>query len=151
VLASTTAFLGQELRLYYNSQDLRSVRAFAPNGAEIGLLKAQGAWGEIAHDLKLRQEIVRLRGSKRLASNLNQEFLAQFIEKKIAKTKRTRGAASDLTRTMRTLAAAPVASMTDPPTAKLQLQPDTPEIKATTPKRVKPQQLSIGTGYAGPS
>jgi hypothetical protein len=115
VLASTTTFLGQELRLYYNSQDLRSVRAFAADGGEIGVLKAQGAWGEIAHDLKLRQEIVRLRGSKRLASNLNQEYLTQFIEEKMAKAKRTRRGASDLTKTLRTLTSAPVAALSDPP------------------------------------
>ena len=66
VLASTASLLGKKLRLYYNSQDLRTVRAFVADGAEIGVLKAQGAWGEIAHDLKLRQEIVRLRGRKRL-------------------------------------------------------------------------------------
>lgn len=150
VLASTAAFLGQELRLYYNSQDLRSVRAFAPDGGEIGLLKAQGVWGEIAHDLKLRQEIVRLRGSKRFASNLNQEFLTQFIEKKFAKAKRTRRGASDLTRTLRTLAAAPVTAMKEPPMAKSTSQPEAPN-KATPPTRVEPQRLSIGTGYAGSS
>ncbi|HEY8706630.1 MAG TPA: integrase, partial [Burkholderiaceae bacterium] len=36
LLASTASFLGQELRLYYNSQDLRTVRAFTADGAEIG-------------------------------------------------------------------------------------------------------------------
>ena len=36
-------FLTLELRLYYNSQDPRTVRAFAADGAEIGILKAQGA------------------------------------------------------------------------------------------------------------
>ena len=92
VLASTAAFLGQELRIYYNSQDLRTVRAFGADGVEVGVLKAQGAWGEIAHDLKLRQEIVRLRGRKRLASALSQEFLQQFIAGKLQKANRGRRA-----------------------------------------------------------
>jgi transposase InsO family protein len=152
VLASTTSFLGQELHLYYNSQDLRTVRAFSADGGELGVLKAQGAWGEIAHDLKLRQEIVRLRGSKRLASNLNQEYLAQFIEHKFAKAKRTRRGASDLTQTLRTLAGAPVVVP-----GKLPKHPATPaptvnSVDASkTPERVEPQRLSIGTGYAGSS
>ena len=47
------------------------VRAFGADGVEVGVLKAQGAWGEIARDLKLRQDIVRLRGRKRLASELS--------------------------------------------------------------------------------
>ena len=96
VLASTGAFLGQELRVYYNSQDLRTVRAFASDGAEIGVLKAQGAWGEIAHDLKLRQEIIRQRGRKRLTAALSGNFVQGYIERKLANAKRTRRAASEL-------------------------------------------------------
>ena len=147
VLASTAAFLPQELRLYYNSQDLRTVRAFAADGAEIGVLKAQGAWGEIAHDLKLRQEIVRLRGRKRLASALSHEFLAQYVEHKFAKAKRTRRAASELTQTLRTLAAAPTSAsavMTSTTATAPDLAPS-----ASPPTRVEPQRLSIGTGYVG--
>ena len=145
VLASTAAFLGQELRLYYNSQDLRTVRAFAADGAEIGVLKAQGAWGEIAHDLKLRQEIVRLRGRKRLASALSHEFLAQYVEQKFAKAKRTRRAASELTQTLRTLAAAPTC-MTEA-AAKSVSVPDFSS--PSPPARVEPERLSIGSGYVG--
>src|SRR5206468_5201505 len=84
VLASTGAFLGQELRVYYNSQDLRTVRAFAADGAEIGVLKAQGAWGEIAHDLKLRREIIRQRGRKRLTAALSGNFVQGYVERKLA-------------------------------------------------------------------
>jgi transposase InsO family protein len=151
VLASTASFLGQELHLYYNSQDLRTVRAFAADGGEIGVLKAQGAWGEIAHDLKLRQEIVRLRGSKRLASNINQDYLAQFIEEKMAKAKRTRRGASDLAKTLRTLATAPVAALMDPPKQQTTKVPVEAVESPLAPERVEPQRLSIGTGYAGPS
>ena len=145
VLASTASFLGQELRLYYNSQDLRTVRAFAADGAEIGVLKAQGAWGEIAHDLKLRQEIIRLRGRKRLASALTHEFLAQYVEQKFAKAKRTRRAASELTQTLRTLAAAPT-SMTEAAATSVAV-PDV--VTPSPPARVEPERLSIGSGYVG--
>ena len=145
VLASTASFLGQELRLYYNSQDLRTVRAFAADGAEIGVLKAQGAWGEIAHDLKLRQEIIRLRGRKRLASALTHEFLAQYVEQKFAKAKRTRRAASELTQTLRTLAAAPT-SMNEAEATSVAV----PDVATQSPPaRVAPERLSIGSGYVG--
>jgi putative transposase len=147
VLASTAAFLGQELRVYYNSQDLRTLRAFAADGAEIGVLKAQGAWGEIAHDLKLRQEIVRLRGRKRLAGALSQEFLQSFVNDKLAKAKRTRRAASDLTQTLRTLAAAPTSASAEP-TGNNPSAPDT--MPAPVPAaRIEPERLSIGSGYVG--
>ena len=147
VLASTATFLGQELRLFYNSQDLRTVRAFGADGAEIGILKAQGAWGEIAHDVKLRQEIVRLRGRKRLASALTHEFLAQYVEQKFAKAKRTRRAASELTRTLRTLAGAPTSVATSSqPGAVPSPGLDTTRVPSA---RVEPQRLSIGSGYVG--
>ena len=42
----------------------RTVRAFLADRAELGVLKAQGAWGEISHDLQLRREIMKLRGNK---------------------------------------------------------------------------------------
>ena len=41
LLASTALLLGKKLLLYYNSQDLRTVRAFAADGAEIGVLKVE--------------------------------------------------------------------------------------------------------------
>jgi putative transposase len=147
VLASTAAFLGQELRLYYNSQDLRTVRAFGGDGVEIGVLKAQGAWGEIAHDIKLRQEIIRQRGRKRLASALSQEFLQAFVDQKLAKAKRTRRAASELTQTLRTLAAAPtsVSAMPPPRSNAQELAAEAPP----SPAHVEPERLRIVSGYVG--
>lgn len=147
LLASTALFLGRELRLYYNSQDLRTVRAFAADGAEIGVLKAQGAWGEIVHDLKLRQEILRQRGKKRLSSALSQEFLAHYIDQKFAKAKKSRRGASELTQTLRTLASAPTSMDTAAPVT--QAPASEPDLAPATSKRIEPQRLSIGSGYVG--
>ena len=146
VLASTSAFLGQEVRVYYNSQDLRTVRAFAGDGAEIGVLKAQGAWGEIAHDLKLRREIIRQRGHKRLTAALSQDIVQAFVERKLAQAKHTRRAASELAHVLRTLQAAPTSVSPLPPggAAQSDIQP-----AARALPRIEPQRLSIGTGYAG--
>jgi hypothetical protein len=150
LLASTATFLGTEARLYYTSHDLRTVRAFAADGAEIGMLKAQGAWGEIAHDLKLRQEILRQRGGKGREGALSQAFLQDYIEQKMAKAKRTRRAASELTQTLRTLAAAPTSgSMLAPPAATTPAPADDSEPGASLAPRVEPQRLTIGTGYVG--
>jgi transposase InsO family protein len=78
-LAASTYLLGKPLRVYYNADDLRAVRAFLPDGAELGELKAQGAWGEIAHDLKLRREIIKLRGTKRMAHALSADVIDKFV------------------------------------------------------------------------
>jgi len=155
MLASTAAFLGQELRIYYHSQDLRAVRAFGADGAEIGVLKVQGAWGEIAHDLKLRQEILRLRGRKRLTSALSQDFLQAYVQHKLTKAKRTRRAASDITQTLRTLAAAPTSISELPPqpphSAQMTARAQAPDGDAPSPtrQRVEPERLSIGSGFVG--
>ena len=146
MLASTATFLGQHLRVFYNSQDLRTVRAFAADGAEIGILTAQGAWGEMAHDLKLRQEILRLRGRKHRANALTQEFLQTYINDKLAKAKRTRREASDFAQTVRTLAAAPTSSSA---LASQTMPPARDAVAQLEQIRIEPQRLSIGTGYAG--
>jgi hypothetical protein len=148
VLASTALFLGKKIRLYYNSQDLRTVRAFAHDGADLGILKAQGAWGEIVHDLKLRQEVVRLRGRKHLASAMNHDGLAKFIDDKLAKAKRSRRGASELIQTLRALAAAPTSvSPLAPPGEPSGLTATATPTPNTA--RVKPRQLSIRSGYVG--
>lgn len=146
LLASTGVFLGRELRVYYNSQDLRTVRAFTADGAEIGMLKAQGAWGEIAHDLKLRQEIIRQRGRKRLSGAMSRDFLHLFVKRKLADAKRSRRAASELAHVLHALAAAPTSLSAAPGTHPEPIAAY-PAAQATT--RVEPERLRIGSGYAG--
>jgi putative transposase len=179
VLAASAVFLGKQLRCYYNNQDLRTVRAFLPDGTEIGLLKAQGMWGEIVHDLKLRKEIMKLRGKKRFAHALSEQFLEQWIEDKRKQAKSSRRAASQLAQKIRTLAEAPTSNalLTLAPPTSLPLADITKraaltddvalrfaggEVDAAAPiatvtalvpppkrtRKIKPQPLSIGTGYA---
>ena len=150
LLASTAAFLGQEVRLYYNSQDLRTVRVFAADGGEIGVLKAQGAWGEFVHDLKLRQEILRQRGRRRSDGELAHDFVQRFVDGKLARAKRSRRAASEAAHTLRTLAAAPT-GMTElsPASAPSTAATTMPDAPATASVRIEPLLLSIGTGYVG--
>ena len=145
VLASTATSLGQTLRIYYNSQDLRTVRAFAANGAEIGVLKAQGAWGEILHDLKLRQEVLRLRGRKRLGGANLHEYLETYVRHKLRKAKRSRRAASDAARTLRTLAA----QLTTSAAQANSIGPIPVSEPAPTAELRAPERLDIGSGFVG--
>jgi hypothetical protein len=154
VLAASGVLLGKELRIYYNSDDLRSVRAFLADGTELGILKAQGAWGEVAHDLKLRREIMKLRGRKRLTFALSQEFIDKFVASKKAKAKKSRRAASDLARTLKVLAAAPTINTLPGPSKPAAPQvgdptalSDAPAPPAGQPK-IEPLKLIIKSGYA---
>lgn len=152
VLASTGTLLGQDLRVYYNVADLRSVRAFLADGTELGILKAQGAWGEVSHDLKLRREIMKLRGRRRLTEAISREFIDRFVAQKMAKAKKSRRAASDLARTLRVLANAPTAR-TPPgplvPSAPIATAAVSAPSTPTARPKIEPQKLSIGTGFAG--
>jgi transposase InsO family protein len=160
-LAATASFIGTELKLYFDSADLRTVHAVTRDGTDLGLLKAQGAWGEFAHDLSLRQEILRQRGRKH-SETLNGAFIQSFVAAKVKAARGSRRAASSLAKTLRTLAAAPTAATVaaSPPT----VEPSAPVVDravkpqpilriVTTPPlasgRIEPQRLPIGTGYAG--
>lgn len=138
------------------SPDLRTVRAFLADGTELGILKAQGAWGEVCHDLKLRREIMKLRGRKRLTFAISQDFIAQFVEAKKAKAKKSRRAASDLARTLKVLADAPTANTPPGPpkaagehtgAASDSAPSAAPAVSHQKPK-VEPQKLIIKSGYA---
>jgi transposase InsO family protein len=158
-LAGVGSLIGTELRLYYNSYDLRTVRAFGADGTDLGELRAQGAWGIVAHDLKLRQEILRQQGKRRMASNLTLEFLDRFVEQKVKGARAGRRAASDLARTLRTMKPKrPAASVAPPSSAeKAQLPavavapvplPVADRLRpAAAATKVKPQLLSVGTGF----
>lgn len=156
VLAASGALLGKDLRVYYNSDDLRTVRAFLADSTELGILKAQGAWGEVCHDLKLRREIMKLRSNKRMAFTINQEFIDRFVADKKAKAKHSRRAASDLERTLRVLANAPTDKTPPGPPQPSHAasapvgKTDGPDpLASPSPKpKIEPQKLSIGSGYA---
>ncbi|MDM0118108.1 integrase, partial [Variovorax sp. J22R133] len=147
LLASSAAYLGQTLRIYYNSQDVRAVRAFTAEGAEIGVLKAQGAWGEILHDLKLRQEVLRMRARKHMNAAISQEFLETYIKSKLLQAKGSRRAASDAARTLRTLA-----MQTASPMAPFHATVGSVPQGATasrTEGHAEPERLTIGSGFVG--
>jgi len=156
-LAASTSLLGQNLRIYYNSDDLRTVRAFLADGSELGILKAQGAWGEISHDLKLRREIMKLRGKKRMACVIDQAFIESFVETKKEKAKNSRRAASDLEKTLRVLASAPTANTPPGPPQSMESGPEKYEppeqdavmtASADQPRqKIEPQKLTIVSGF----
>ncbi|AKM45305.1 integrase [Burkholderia contaminans] len=159
VLACSTHLIGQALRVYLNADDLRSVRAFLPDGAELGVLDAQGAWRVVPHNLTLRQEIRKLQGRKRIRASLNANAIETYVQSKLEQAGKTRRAASDLAQAIRILAAAPTVrtppgpgvSMAAPsvvstaePSPSLEAPP-----RERSPTRTRPRKLAIGTGQVG--
>ena len=55
VLARSPELIGTELTLVVDTDDLRSVMAFLPDGSELGILSAMGKWGQTPHSLTTRK------------------------------------------------------------------------------------------------
>ncbi|NOU96209.1 hypothetical protein GC093_23715 [Paenibacillus sp. LMG 31456] len=63
-LANSAQLIGTKLRIQVNVDDIRYLRAFLPDGTELGTLVVVGKWSETPHSLKLRQQIHRLKEKK---------------------------------------------------------------------------------------
>lgn len=153
VLARSTRLVGKQILVYLNADDLRCVRAFLTDGTELGVLDAQGAWGVVPHNLKLRQEVRKLRDRRR--SHLDDSNpIEAYVEAKLAQAKTSRKAATEYARTVRLLASAPttrtpaeaapaarsasLSVVAAPPSADgVLIAPSTP---------AQPRKLIIGTG-----
>jgi len=66
VLKFANHWVGQKLSIEIDVRDLRSVRAYAPNGAEIGVLRAAPPWHRTPHTLEMRQAVNALVSRKQL-------------------------------------------------------------------------------------
>ncbi|WP_354687267.1 integrase [Cupriavidus necator] len=155
VLARSTRLVGKQLLVYLNADDLRCVRAFLTDGTELGVLDAQGAWGVVPHNLKLRQEVRKLRDRRRSQSGQSNPIEA-YVQAKLAQAKTSRKAATEYARTVRLLASAPTtrtpaeampatrsaaSSVVSAPAA---VAADGVPIAPHTP--AQPRKLTIGTG-----
>lgn len=60
VLANAAHLIGRTVTLEIDEEDYRQVRAYLPNGADLGFLKAKGKWGLTKHSRRTRKTINRL-------------------------------------------------------------------------------------------
>jgi hypothetical protein len=66
VLKFASHWVGQKISIEINVRDLRTVRAYAPNGAEIGVLRAAPPWHRTPHTIEMRQAVNALVSRKQL-------------------------------------------------------------------------------------
>lgn len=66
ILSRSYGMIGKKLDLVINTDDLRVIRAYLPDGSELGVLKASGKWALTPHTLQVRKEIYKLRRKKLL-------------------------------------------------------------------------------------
>ncbi len=73
VLSEGFDHIGTKLTLIVNIEDLRYIKAYLPNGAELGLLKAAGKWSIRKHSIKMRKIISKLVRERQLKISLEEE------------------------------------------------------------------------------
>lgn len=66
-LSQAAGLVGKRLKIHIDPRDLRQVRAFLPNGSELGFLKVMGRWQYTKHSWKTRKIINSLVSKKLLA------------------------------------------------------------------------------------
>ncbi|MDP9157759.1 MAG: helix-turn-helix domain containing protein [Pseudomonadota bacterium] len=108
ILASSTHLIGRQLLVYINSDDLRSVRAFLPDGSELGVLEAQGMWRVVPHNLKLRREIRKASDTRRYSGTFDSNPIEAYLKQKLAQAKHKRKAATELAQVIRAITPAPL-------------------------------------------
>jgi putative transposase len=157
LLASSAHLIGCQLLVYINSDDLRSVRAFLPDGVELGVLEAQGIWRIVPHNVKLRQEIRKACDARHNRGVFDPNPIEAYLQQKFAGAKHTRKAATELAQAMRMLAptsvmrtptrpARPKDSARHPTTTLSPAITDVSAVENVPLPIARPRKLSIGTG-----
>ncbi|WP_010503835.1 hypothetical protein [Paenibacillus elgii] len=59
-LSQSAHLIGKDISLHVNVDDLRTLRAFLPDGSELGYLSATGKWSITPHTLQMRKAINQL-------------------------------------------------------------------------------------------
>ena len=149
--AERTDLIGQRVLVYYNPDDISTIRLFASDGGEIGVLRAGRPWDRVAHSLRMRRRIQKLiRDAKiRVPQRANPvEVYLDYIRKQAPKSRRK---ASELVSGQR-IADAPSAkgSRTAGPRYAADVRADAdpaPPNKEESLEPVKPRTLSIPSGF----
>ncbi len=67
ILSGMFGLIGKHIRLHIREADMRTVVAYCVNGDPLGVLTAQGVWGQVSHSREMRKEINALRDSGQLS------------------------------------------------------------------------------------
>jgi hypothetical protein len=80
VLARNVDLIGTKLQLIMDPEDARSVTAYLPNGAELGVLTANNFWGITPHTLEMRKAIHLLKKKRLLFLSENQDPIPAYLK-----------------------------------------------------------------------
>lgn len=96
ILSSSPGLIGEKLRIYFDVRDIRSIRAYFEDGAELGVLTAGRPWCFTPHSVRVRQEISRLKRTGKLKYRDGDDPVEAWEKYKRAQGKTNKRAATDL-------------------------------------------------------
>jgi hypothetical protein len=124
VLTSSPHLIGQKLSCYVDTEDLRTMVAYLPDGSELGILVANGKWGVTPHTLKMRKTITALKKRKILDYLEHDDPVMVYMEYLQQKAPDSKKAAKDFAEAHKAGASAPPPKGVVTATAKSsQMQP----------------------------
>ena len=140
MLAQSPRLIGKHIQIYYDADDIRTLRAFLDDGTELGELKAGGLWRMTPHSLNLRQRIFKAKRLRQIRVGEFDDPVEVYLKFKRTLAKRSRKAASEIAHIKQSIQAENAASpdATAAPTESLPL--------AVGP--VKARRLRIPSGFA---
>ena len=96
ILSNSAGLLGTKIRIYFDVRDIRTVKAFFEDGAELGVLMAAAPWCYTPHSLRVRREITRLRRVGKLQYKDGDDAVEAWEKYKWSLAKKNKRAATDL-------------------------------------------------------
>lgn len=80
VLAHSPDLISKKLTLIIDPTNINSITAILPNGAELGILSAQGPWGRTSHSLEMREDILRLKNEKLISYTESDDAIHKYMD-----------------------------------------------------------------------
>jgi putative transposase len=83
------------LRIFYDADDIRVLRAYIADGTDPGELKAGGLWSMTPHSLEMRKRIFKVKRLQQLRFGEWDDPVQAYLNYKRGQSKRSRKAPSD--------------------------------------------------------
>lgn len=102
VLARTPDLIGKRLTLSVEPDDIRSIKAYLPDGSELGILTAHGHWGRTPHTLEMRKAIMALKHKRLLWYTTEQDPIQVYLDYLATKSSKSKAATREYAKAQRT-------------------------------------------------
>lgn len=79
MLANCPSLIGRPVTVHIDSDDMRHVKAFLPDGQPLGILMAQSGWSRIRHSRQMRKLINRLRKTRQLIRSPGEDWVEAYL------------------------------------------------------------------------